>query len=161
MSRPANYVATALFPGFNQMIHRPTTLNPDCPQFMSDAPTKDPRLIFVVDDNPLLGQVTAQIIETGGFVTRCYTDALEARSAIRNADLLPGVLVTDYDLGPIIGFELIELIRSRDSSVKCLLVSGTVKAEVLERHPTQPDRFLPKPFKADELLACVNALTVR
>jgi len=128
---------------------------------MSDKPTIDPRLVFVVDDNPLLGQVTAQIVETGGFVTQSYTDALEARRVIGEADPLPCVLVTDYDLGPIVGFELIDLIRSRAATVKCLLVSGTVRAEVLERHPTQPDHFIPKPFKADELLASVKELAVR
>ncbi|MGB0580796.1 MAG: response regulator [Limisphaerales bacterium] len=128
---------------------------------MTDAPPTDPKLVFVVEDNPLLGQVTAQIIETAGFTTQAYTDALEARRKLAEVSPLPCVLVTDYDLGPIVGFELIELVRSRNPAVKCLLVSGTVKREVLERHPTQSDRFLPKPFKADELLAYVNELAVR
>jgi len=118
----------------------------------------DPKLIYVVDDNQLLGQVTAQIIETCGFRARYFVDGLIAREAIIADSPKPGVVVTDYDLGPIVGFEIIETARREIPGVKCLLVSGTVKPEVIERHPTQPEKFIPKPFKADELLAAVKEL---
>lgn len=125
---------------------------------MPGKPDIDPKLIYVVDDNPLLGQVTAQIIETAGFKARFYVDGLKARDALINDSPKPGVVVTDYDLGPIVGFEIIETARENVPGVKCLLVSGTVKHEVIQRHPTQPEKFLPKPFKADELLANVTEL---
>lgn len=124
-------------------------------------PPERPRLIFVVDDNPLLGQVTAQIIDSEGHKTRFFADPLAAHEAIENQQPKPDVLITDYDLGPIVGFDLIELARKVIPVVRCMLVSGTVKSEVLMRHPTKADKFLAKPFRADELLACVNELAAR
>ena len=125
---------------------------------MSGTPDIDLKLIYVVDDNLLLGQVTAQIIETGGFKTRFFVDGLKAREALIQDSPKPGIVVTDYDLGPLVGFEIIDVARKEIPGVKCLLVSGTVKHEVIQRHPTQPEKFLPKPFKADELLADVIEL---
>jgi len=125
------------------------------------AARPQPCLVYVVDDNPLLGQVTAQIIDTEGHTTRFFTDPLEAHEVIENQQPKPDVLVTDYDLGPIVGFDLIELARRVIPGVQCLLVSGTVKPEVLARHPTKPDKFLPKPFTADQLINCVNELAGR
>jgi DNA-binding response OmpR family regulator len=128
---------------------------------MSVAHKNSPRLIYVVDDNPLLGQVTAQIIDTEGYKTRFFTDPMVAQQALIDADPQPDILLTDYDLGPIVGFDLIKTAREHIPDILCLLVSGTVKHEILQRHPIKPDEFLAKPFKADELLACINELAVR
>lgn len=116
------------------------------------------KLIYVVDDNPLLGQITAQIIGTAGYRTRFFTDPLKAREALRGDDPGPDILVTDFDLGPIVGFDLIETARVRRPDIRCMIVSGTVQPEILDRHPTKADKFLPKPFKADELLAYIHEL---
>ena len=128
---------------------------------MTEAQNNTPCLVYVVDDNPLLGQVTAQIIDTDGHKTRFFTDPLLAREALKTADPQPDVLLTDHDLGPIVGFELIKIARKMIPGIRCLLVSGTVKHEILRRHPVKPDRFLAKPFTADELLACITELAVR
>jgi CheY-like chemotaxis protein len=121
-------------------------------------PGKVKKLVYVVDDNPLLGQITAQIIGSDGYETRFFTDPLKAREALRVDRPSPDILVTDFDLGPIVGFDLIETAREHIPGIRCMIVSGTVQPQILANHPTRAEKFLPKPFKADELLACVGEL---
>lgn len=115
-------------------------------------------LVYVVDDNPLLGEVTAQIISSVGYQTRMYTDPVAANNALANAGDHPVLLVTDFDLGKMVGFELIETARKNHPGIKTLLVSGTVDPQVLAKHPVQPDKFLAKPFRSEELLGFVDEL---
>lgn len=70
----------------------------------------------------------------------------------------PQLLVTDFDLGKWVGFDLINTAREHIPGIKTLLVSGTVDQQILEKHPVQPDRFLAKPFKADDITAFVKEL---
>lgn len=117
-----------------------------------------PKLVYVVDDNPLLGQITAQIIATGDYETRFFNDPLKARDALQNTRPAPQILVTDFDLGPIDGADLIETAREHIPGIRCMILSGTVQKEVLERHPVRADRFMAKPFVADDLLALIDEL---
>jgi DNA-binding NtrC family response regulator len=121
----------------------------------------DPKslLVYVVDDNALLGQITAQIIATGGYETRFFNDPIEAREALHQANPMPDVLVTDFDLGPLHGIDLVQVAQERSAAVKSMIVSGTVQAGILDRYSTKADRFLSKPFRADDLLACLEELT--
>ncbi|MFT6619363.1 MAG: hypothetical protein ACJASX_002262 [Limisphaerales bacterium] len=62
----------------------------------------------------------------------------------------PQLLVTDFDL--------INTARKHIPGIETLLVSGTVDQQILEKHPVQPDRFLAKPFKANDITAFVKEL---
>ena len=119
---------------------------------------KNSILIYVVDDNPLLGEVTAQIINTAGYQTRMFTNPIEANGALEKGEPKPQVLVTDFDLGKLVGFDLINTTRENIPGIKPLLVSGTVDREVLAKHPVQPDKFIPKPLKADDIIGGVEEL---
>jgi DNA-binding NtrC family response regulator len=115
-------------------------------------------LVYVVDDNALLGQITAQIIATDGHATRFFKDPEEARHALTWDEPPPDLLVTDFDLGPIHGLELIAAARKRNAHIKSMVVSGTVEERFLENYTTKPDKFLPKPFRADDLLSGIDEL---
>jgi DNA-binding NtrC family response regulator len=115
-------------------------------------------LIFVVDDQLPLGELTEALLQTAGYETRLFSDALIARSALLTADPMPTVLVTDYDLGPLKGLDLIATARSVSPTIKCLLVSGTADPRTLLREPVKADLFVAKPFTHDQLIGAVRQL---
>lgn len=121
------------------------------------VPTKG-ALVFIVDDNALLGEITRQLIASAGYETKLFHLGLPARSELLVTNHPPAVLVTDFDIGDINGLDLIGEVRKKLPQLKTLLVSGTAKPEALAKHPVKPDQFLAKPFRADELLGAVDRL---
>lgn len=115
-------------------------------------------IIYIVDDNPLLGEITRQLIASAGYETRLFEQGLPARDELLTTDHPPAVLVTDYDIGDITGLNLIGEIRTKLPQLKTLLVSGTAQPAVIAQHPVQPDQFLAKPFRADDLIGAVDRL---
>ena len=129
-------------------------MNPHSP---ASAPPNG-TLVFIVDDNELLGEITHQLIASAGYDTRLFHQGLPARAALFAANPPPALLVTDFDIGDINGLDLINDVRAKLPLIKTLLLSGTAKPEVLARNPIKPDLFLPKPFRADDLLGAVDRL---
>lgn len=129
-------------------------MNPHSP---ASAPPNG-TLVFIVDDNELLGEITHQLIASAGYETRLFHQGLPARAALFAANPPPALLVTDFDIGDINGLDLINDVRAKLPLIKTLLLSGTAKPEVLARNPIKPDLFLPKPFRADDLLGAVDRL---
>lgn len=118
-------------------------------------------LVFVVDDNALLGEITRQLIANAGYETKLFHQGLPARDALLAPGSPPVVLVTDFDIGDINGLDLIKQVRAKLPLLKTLLVSGTAKPEVLARHSIKPDQFLAKPFRADDLIGAVDRLAAQ
>ena len=115
-------------------------------------------LVFVVDDNELLGEITRQLIASAGYETRLFHQGMPARDAMLTAAVPPVILVTDFDIGDINGLDLINQVRAKFPRLKTLLLSGTAKPETLAEHPVKPDQFLAKPFRADALIGAVDRL---
>ena len=115
-------------------------------------------VVFIVDDNELLGEITRQLIASAGYETQLYHEGLPARAALLAACPPPSLLVTDFDIGDINGLDLIGDVRAGLPRIKTLLVSGTAKPEVLATHPVKPDQFISKPFRADDLIGAVDRL---
>ena len=122
------------------------------------APTNG-TLVFVVDDNELLGEITRQLIASAGYDTQLFHQGLPARDALLAAEPPPAVLVTDFDIGDINGLDLIGEVRAKFPCLKTLLLSGTAKPETLAKHLVKPDHFLAKPFRADDLIGAVDRLS--
>ncbi|MBI5801516.1 MAG: response regulator [Verrucomicrobia bacterium] len=127
---------------------------------LPESPAKR-TLVFVVDDNELLGEITRQLLGSAGYDTELFHQGLPARDALMAASSPPAVLVTDFDIGDINGLDLISQVRAKLPQIKALLVSGTAKPETLAKHPVKPDHFLPKPFRADELIGAVDRLAAQ
>ena len=121
-------------------------------------PPPNGTLVFIVDDNELLGEITQQLISSAGYETRLFHQGLPARDALLAAAPPPAVLVTDFDIGDINGLDLINQVRAKLPQLKTLLLSGTAKPEVLALNPIKPDLFLPKPFRADDVIGAVDKL---
>jgi CheY-like chemotaxis protein len=115
-----------------------------------------PPLIYIVDDEPLLLDLAEASLAPGGFTVRKFTDPDQALKSFAKARPKPDVLVTDYAMGKMNGLELLQKCRAHRSDVKCVLLSGTVGAEVVLDAPTKVDRFVGKPYQPETLLELVR-----
>lgn len=112
--------------------------------------------IFVVDDEPLLLDLAAAILQPMGFKVQTFRDprvALAAFPAVK-----PAVVVTDYAMGEMSGLDLVHECKRINPGQKILLMSGTVDEGIYADLPHKPDRFLAKPYQVHEFMESVQQL---
>jgi DNA-binding NtrC family response regulator len=114
-------------------------------------------LIFIVDDEALLGQLAETVLTEAGFRTRTFLDPVDALRAVRDGER-PDVLVTDFVMGSMTGIELIEGCKSSHPNLRTILLSGTVNETEVSTHATQPDLFIPKPYRVGAFVKSVIEL---
>jgi CheY-like chemotaxis protein len=120
------------------------------------AREKKKPLIYIVDDEPLLVDLAEASLAPGGFTFRKFVDPEEALKTFARARAKPDVLVTDYAMGKMNGLELLEKCRAQKPDLKCVLISGTVGAEVVLNAQVKVDRFVGKPYQPESLLELVR-----
>jgi DNA-binding response OmpR family regulator len=115
-----------------------------------------PITIFVVDDEQMLLDLAAAILEPLGYDVRTFSDprvALKEFSAAR-----PVVIVTDYAMGEMNGLDLVRECKRVNPKQKMILVSGTVDENIFAGLPHKPDRFMVKPYPVHEFIETIRAL---
>ncbi|HWF19323.1 MAG TPA: response regulator [Verrucomicrobiae bacterium] len=115
-------------------------------------------LIYVVDDEPMLLELAAVILEPQGYNVQTFRDPENAFKAFTTAQPRPSLLITDYAMHSMNGMQLIEKFRALEPRQKIILVSGTVGEDIFQEAPARPDRFLAKPYQAGEFTALVKEL---
>jgi CheY-like chemotaxis protein len=115
-------------------------------------------LIYVVDDEPMLLELASVILEPLGYTVQTFRDPEAAVRAFTSAQIRPALVITDYAMHMMNGMELIEACRRVRPAQKALLLSGTVGPDIYHNAPTQPDRFLAKPYQARQLIDAVKAM---
>jgi CheY-like chemotaxis protein len=115
-----------------------------------------PAVIFVVDDEPMLLDLAAAILQPLGYEVRTFRDpqlALVEFPAAR-----PRVLVTDYAMGKMTGMDLIRECKRVNPHQKIMLLSGTVDENIYANATDKPDRFLAKPYQVRDFVEAVAKL---
>jgi CheY-like chemotaxis protein len=115
-----------------------------------------PATIFVVDDEPMLLDLAATILEPMGFNVRLFQDPQKALAEYPAAK--PAVVVTDYAMGGMNGLDLVRECRRINPRQKTILVSGTVDENIYFDAPVKPDRFLAKPYQIKDFAESIQAL---
>ena len=90
---------------------------------LPDFPPVPKRMIFIVDDHPIVRQGLALLINRGPDLAVCG-DAEEAGSALdRIEELRPDLVVLDISLNGPDGLDLLKTIRARDPNLPVLILS--------------------------------------
>jgi DNA-binding NtrC family response regulator len=119
------------------------------------APT---RPVFVVDDNALLVEFAAAILQAAGYTVKHFQKPKAVLAAMREAKPKPGVLVTDYEMDEMNGLDLIQSSHKIHPALKTVLVSGTVDNSITIGHPAKVNCFLGKPYDPARLQKAVADL---
>lgn len=132
------------------------------PQENGHTPAEDMKpLVFAVDDEPMLLELVASVLEPLGCRVRTFRDPGTAVRAFSLAKPQPALIVTDYAMHTMNGMDLIRECRRINPAQKILLVSGTVDETIYYDSPVKPDAFLAKPYPAKRLAEIVESLLGR
>ncbi len=113
--------------------------------------------VLLVEDNPDLLELFAEVLADAGFQVTKATDAEQALTWLRGT-IRFDLLVTDYIMTGLNGLQLIDLARGLQPAAKALLVTGD--AEDTRLAPAGSISVLRKPFRADQLISQARLLTV-
>ena len=122
----------------------------------------DSRLVvFAVDDEPMLLELVALVLEPLGYRVRTFRDPATAVRAYTLASPPPALVITDYAMHTMTGMDLIQECRRLNPQQRILLVSGTVDETIYRNSEIKPDKFLAKPYQAKELADIVRNMTTK
>jgi len=128
------------------------------PSSKTNAKKQKQPLLYLVDDEELVLDVTEATLAPQGFRVKKFHDPEAALKNFREAKAKPELLVTDYAMGKMNGLELIAKCKAAHPSLKTLLISGMAGAEIMRSAPVQADKFLAKPYPAPTLVETVRDL---
>jgi two-component system response regulator FlrC len=111
--------------------------------------------ILVAEDDPALREAIVDTLRFGGCEVTAVANGAEALDALERAT--PSLLLSDVQMTPVDGHELLKNVRTRWPSVPVVLITahGTIERAVAAMHEGAVD-YLAKPFEADALLALVR-----
>ena len=115
-------------------------------------------VVFVVDDEPMLLELNAMILEPLGFRVRTFRDPDTAVRAFSLSDPRPALIVTDYAMHTMNGMDLISACRRVSPRQKIIMVSGTVDETIFRHAAEKPDSFLAKPYQSKQLADLVRVV---
>ena len=122
-------------------------------------PTREQKaatMIFVVDDEPMLLDLAAAILQPLGYNVRTFRDPQKALTEFPTAK--PDLIVTDYAMGSMTGMDLIRECKRVNPQQKILLLSGTVDENIYADAAAKPDCFLAKPYQIRTFVELVHKL---
>lgn len=125
----------------------------------ADAPlqcqTNPPHRILVVDDDPSICSLSAEVLIRHGYEVEAAADGEAAWEAL-NTDGYD-LLITDNDMPRLTGVELVKKLRAARMDLPVIMATGTLPKEEFTGRPwLQPAAMLLKPFTIDELLGTVR-----
>jgi CheY-like chemotaxis protein len=124
----------------------------------SESANGSKRVIYVVDDESMLLELVAVILEPLGCCIKTFGQPEAALQAFASAHPQPVLIITDFAMGTMNGLELIAECRRIQPHQKILLISGSVGPDVYQSAASQPDYYLGKPYQAKQLVELVKAI---
>ena len=122
---------------------------------MSD-PAERPTLVLLVDDEPLVRMLGADVLEDAGFTVVEAGDAAEALRALAERPDVR-VLFTDVNMpGGMDGFRLSQKVHEMRPDIRLLIASGQVSPKTGE----VPDggQFVPKPWSGQDIVDRIRSM---
>jgi len=124
----------------------------------NEAPVAAPAVILIVEDEPLLRELTVEVVEAAGFVALQAGDAEQAVALLEaRADI--AVVFTDVNMpGPMDGLDLAQAVHHRWPPIKILVASGQVRLQSSDLPLNSA--FLRKPYRGAVMIAQLRSLLV-
>ena len=128
--------------------------------------TSAPRRILLVDDEPDIRRLNAEVLQTFGYLVDTAGDGKagwEALQATRHAPESYALLITDHDMPGLSGLALVKKARAARMALPVIMAIGTLPVEdLINRYRwLQPVATLAKPYSIGQLLRTVKAVLHR
>ncbi|MDX1418712.1 MAG: sigma-54 dependent transcriptional regulator [Rubricoccaceae bacterium] len=107
--------------------------------------------IFIVDDDPKIGELFATVLQRDGYAARSYTSAPELIEHLDDGDV-PDLILTDLMMPEISGIQLIEEVRSRDLTLPVIIMTAHSSVQTaVEAMRLGAFHYLQKPVNLEEM----------
>jgi DNA-binding response OmpR family regulator len=121
------------------------------------------RRILVVDDEPDLRRLNAEVLKDSGYHVDTVEDGIagwKALRAVRHAPESYALLITDHDMSGLTGLALIKKLRATRIALPVIMTTGRLQTDDLFiRYPwLPPAATLVKPYSIEQLLGTVKAV---
>jgi two-component system response regulator FixJ len=117
-----------------------------------------PPAVHIIDDDDAVRDSLAVLLETHGFETAGYASAPEFLTAV-DAGLEEGCVVTDVQMPPMSGLELLAALRIRRNALPVIVVTArSGRALAAEALALGAQNVIEKPFTPGVLVAAVREL---
>ncbi len=111
---------------------------------------KSKKKVLVVEDNPNMSGLLADMLEVFDVESVSASDGVEALNIINDRDF--GMVITDLRMPKMGGAELLLAVKEKYPTMPVVLISGyTIESADDETVSNRADGFLSKPFKMNEL----------
>jgi len=117
-----------------------------------------PATILLVDDEPLVRQVLARMLEESGFTVVQAENGRHALQVSEQVGPTVNMVVTDIHMPLMTGFEFARVFRARYPNVPFLFITGGEGYAPVALPPDVPGDLLWKPFGPESLLLKVDRL---
>jgi DNA-binding response OmpR family regulator len=131
-------------------VNQPFDL-PDLRPWRPHQPT-----ILVADDEPLLRNLIARLMQKDGYFVLSAADGHEALELSRNYPGTIDLVVTDVNMPRMNGTDLCGHLMEERPGIKMLIMSGADVRKIVSQNANLP--FLPKPFDGQMIRARVRAI---
>lgn len=116
--------------------------------------------VLLVEDDPMIGQATAQALADAAHAVDWVASGEEGLSALR--DSAYDMLLLDLGLVGLSGDEVLRRLRSKDPALPVVVLTAQDKVDTrVDLLDMGADDFLVKPFEPKELLARMRAVVRR
>jgi FixJ family two-component response regulator len=118
------------------------------------------RMVFVIDDDPSVRKGLARLLRSAGYKHEIFESASDflARSPHRGASCV----IVDVRMPGLNGMDLQETLIQRNREEQLIFITGhgdiSMCAQAMKAGAVD---FLPKPFREDDLLQCVQRALIR
>ena len=107
--------------------------------------------IFVVDDDPKIGELFAKVLDRDGYATQGFTSAEPLLQAIDDGTT-PDLVLTDRMMPDISGMELIETLRDRGLTIPVIVMTAHSSVQTaVEAMRLGAFHYLQKPVNLEEM----------
>lgn len=114
------------------------------------------KIILLADDEPMLGDLLAELLETNGFSVIKVTSGKEVLTLLTE-EIKVDLAIIDYNMPGLSGLETIAEIRKLNLDIPIILSSGSMWSEDrLELEQYQISGQLQKPYEFESMLAIIN-----
>jgi PAS domain S-box-containing protein len=117
--------------------------------------------ILVVEDNPLVRDLTVRALESQGYFVQSAADAKECLASLASWGLSFDLLLTDVVMPDMNGKALFEVLATQFRGLGVVYMSGYSREFILQQHHIADEAtFLQKPFSMRRLVATIRRVLV-
>ncbi len=112
--------------------------------------------IFIVDDDPKIGELFATVLERDGYTSRSFVSASEMLDVL-DADGAPDLILTDLMMPEVTGIQLIAEVRNRELTLPIIIMTAHSSVQTaVEAMRLGAFHYLQKPVNLEEMRALLG-----